>query len=230
MNYLFYIAEMRSFFMKFMQFIRDCLIKGACNFKRNLKYTIMDIKSIGSATSTPVYWHTFYNQRYATYSKLDIASLRRLLAIKSSDVNVNLSYAVASVMLLGLIGLFKDEIIYFINVINGTFTIPAEQIYMYSFIAESLIMIDLVLPLICWIVTTIFSISLRKSIMFYSLMFTMAIFLGVHHIIANTIWVPTIIVVLAICNLVGFIVLVLDYVKQRLLIECEVIRTVIDES
>ena len=154
--------------------------------------------------------------------------MRRLQSIKSVDYNVNMSYTWVNIFIGAILATFVSNIINVTNFISSDIPINLDQAIV-DFIGCVVIGIVILAPLVGYFYFSIKRISTLKTRIFYFLF--MAVF-----IIAQFAKKPSLenfvnnsIIVLLFLNILMVIVAFLDKRKQRLGIECAVIKDLLLE-
>ena len=188
----------------------------------------MKIKSYFECNNQLDYWHKLYDKYYEEYNFLSIKELRRLQSIKSVDYNVNMSYTWVNIFIGAILATFVSNIINVTNFISSDTPINLDQAIV-DFIGCVVIGIVILAPLVGYFYFSIKKISTLKTRIFYFLF--MAVF-----IIAQFAKKPSLenfvnnsIIVLLFLNILMVIVAFLDKRKQRLGIECAVIKDLLLE-
>lgn len=196
-------------------------------YKYICKY-LMKIKSYFECNNQLDYWHKLYDKYYEEYKFLSIKELRRLQSIKSVDYNVNMSYTWVNIFIGAILATFVSNIINVTNFISSDTPINLDQAIV-DFIGCVVIGIVILAPLVGYFYFSIKKISTLKTRIFYFLF--MAVF-----IIAQFAKKPSLenfvnnsIIVLLFLNILMVIVAFLDKRKQRLGIECAVIKDLLLE-
>lgn len=196
-------------------------------YKYICKY-LMKIKSYFECNNQLDYWHKLYDKYYEEYKFLSIKELRRLQSIKSVDYNVNMSYTWVNIFIGAILATFVSNIINVTNFISSDIPINLDQAIV-DFIGYVVIGIVILAPLVGYFYFSIKKISTLKTRIFYFLF--MAVF-----IIAQFAKKPSLenfvnnsIIVLLFLNILMVIVAFLDKRKQRLGIECAVIKDLLLE-
>ena len=189
---------------------------------------LMKIKSYFECNNQLDYWHKLYDKYYEEYKFLSIKELRRLQSIKSVDYNVNMSYTWVNIFIGAILATFVSNIINVTNFISSDIPINLDQAIV-DFIGCVVIGIVILAPLVGYFYFSIKKISTLKTRIFYFLF--MAVF-----IIAQFAKKPSLenfvnnsIIVLLFLNILMVIVAFLDKRKQRLGIECAVIKDLLLE-
>mgnify|MGYP000845132618 FL=1 len=189
---------------------------------------LMKIKSYFKRKDQLDYWDKLYDKYYEEYKFLSIKELRRLQSIKSVDYNVNMSYTWVNIFIGAILATFVSNIINVTNFISSDLPINLDQ-SMVDFIGCVVIVIVILAPLVGYFYFSIKRISTLKTRIFYFLF--MAVF-----IIAQFAKKPSLenfvnnsIIVLLFLNILMVIVAFLDKRKQRLGIECAVIKDLLLE-
>ena len=188
----------------------------------------MKIKSYFECNNQLDYWHKLYDKYYEEYKFLSVKELRRLQSIKSVDYNVNMSYTWVNIFIGAILATFVSNIINVTNFISSDIPINLDQAIV-DLIGCVVIGIVILAPLVGYFYFSIKKISTLKTRIFYFLF--MAVF-----IIAQFAKKPSLenfvnnsIIVLLFLNILMVIVAFLDKRKQRLGIECAVIKDLLLE-
>ena len=183
----------------------------------------MKIKSYFEGNNQLDYWDKLYDKYYEEYKFLSIKELRRLQSIKSVDYNVNMSYTWVNIFIGAILATFVSNIINMTNFISSDIPINLDQAIV-DFIGCVVIGIVILAPLVGYFYFSIKRISTLKTRIFYFLFMAVFIIAQFAKKPSLEVFVNNAIVVLLFLNIFMVIVAFLDKRKQRLGIECAVIK------
>lgn len=190
---------------------------------------LMKIKSRFKCKNQLGYWDKLYDKYYAEYKSLSIKELRRLQSIKSVNYNVNLSYPWTTIFISAVLGAVVSNIINIFNFLSSDIPINLAQSTVDK-IACGVIIAVILIPLggyICLYVKEIY--FFKRNILY--MLFIAIILLGQF---ANKesyeVFVNNGVVLLFCLDVYIAIVTILDIRKQKIGIECSVIKDLILEK
>lgn len=195
------------------------------------KYICKGLKKIKSHIKCDYqlgYWDKLYDKYYEEYKFLSIKALRRLQSIKSVDYNVNMSYTWVNIFIGAILATFVSNIINVTNYISSDIPINLDQTIV-DFIGCVVIGIVILAPLVGYFYFSIKRISTLKTRIFYFLFIVVFIIGQFANKKSLESFVNNAIVVLLFLNILMVIVAFLDKRKQRLGIECAVIKDLLLE-
>ncbi len=189
----------------------------------------MKIKSRFKCKNQLGYWDKLYDKYYEEYKSLSIKELRRLQSIKSVNYNVNLSYPWTTIFISAVLGAVVSNIINIFNFLSSDIPINLAQSTVDK-IACGVIIAVILIPLggyICLYVKEIY--FFKRNILY--MLFIAIILLGQF---ANKesyeVFVNNGVVLLFCLDVYIAIVTILDIRKQKIGIECSVIKDLILEK
>ena len=189
----------------------------------------MKIKSCIKCNNQLGYWDKLYDKYYEEYKSLSIKELRRLQSIKSVNYNVNLSYPWTTIFISAILGAVVSNIINIFNFLSSDIPINLAQSTVDK-IACGVIIAVILIPLggyICLYVKEIY--FFKRNILY--MLFIAIILLGQF---ANKesyeVFVNNGVVLLFCLDVYIAIVTILDIRKQKIGIECSVIKDLILEK
>lgn len=189
----------------------------------------MRIKSFTKCNNQLGYWDKLYDKYYEEYKSLSIKELRRLQSIKSVNYNVNLSYPWTTIFISAILGAVVSNIINIFNFLSSDIPINLAQSTVDK-IACGVIIAVILIPLggyICLYVKEIY--FFKRNILY--MLFIAIILLGQF---ANKesyeVFVNNGVVLLFCLDVYIAIVTILDIRKQKIGIECSVIKDLILEK
>lgn len=189
----------------------------------------MRIKSCTKCNNQLGYWDKLYDKYYETYQGLSVKELRRLQSIKSVNYNVNLSYPWTTIFISAVLGAVVSNIINIFNFLSSDIPINLAQSTVDK-IACGVIIAVILIPLggyICLYVKEIY--FFKRNILY--MLFIAIILLGQF---ANKesyeVFVNNGVVLLFCLDVYIAIVTILDIRKQKIGIECSVIKDLILEK
>lgn len=190
---------------------------------------LMKIKSRFQYNNQLGYWDKLYDKYYEEYKSLSIKELRRLQSIKSVNYNVNLSYPWTTIFISAVLGAVVSNIINIFNFLSSDIPINLAQSTVDK-IACGVIIAVILIPLggyICLYVKEIY--FFKRNILY--MLFIAIILLGQF---ANKesyeVFVNNGVVLLFCLDIYIAIVTILDIRKQKIGIECSVIKDLILEK
>ncbi|MBS5335975.1 MAG: hypothetical protein KHY11_00575 [Veillonella sp.] len=190
---------------------------------------LMKIKSRFQYNNQLGYWDKLYDKYYEEYKSLSIKELRRLQSIKSVNYNVNLSYPWTTIFISAVLGAVVSNIINIFNFLSSDIPINLAQSTVDK-IACGVIIAVILIPLggyICLYVKEIY--FFKRNILY--MLFIAIILLGQF---ANKesyeVFVNNGVVLLFCLDVYIAIVTILDIRKQKIGIECSVIKDLILEK
>lgn len=190
---------------------------------------LMRIKSFTKCNNQLGYWDKLYDKYYEEYKSLSIKELRRLQSIKSVNYNVNLSYPWTTIFISAILGAVVSNIINIFNFLSSDIPINLAQSTVDK-IACGVIIAVILIPLggyICLYVKEIY--FFKRNILY--MLFIAIILLGQF---ANKesyeVFVNNGVVLLFCLDVYIAIVTILDIRKQKIGIECSVIKDLILEK
>ena len=189
----------------------------------------MRIKSCTKCNNHLGYWDKLYDKYYEEYKSLSIKELRRLQSIKYVNYNVNLSYPWTTIFISAVLGAVVSNIINIFNFLSSDIPINLAQSTVDK-IACGVIIAVILIPLggyICLYVKEIY--FFKRNILY--MLFIAIILLGQF---ANKesyeVFVNNGVVLLFCLDVYIAIVTILDIRKQKIGIECSVIKDLILEK
>ena len=189
----------------------------------------MKIKSCIKCNNQLGYWDKLYDKYYETYKGLSVKELRRLQSIKSVNYNVNLSYPWTTIFISAVLGAVVSNIINIFNFLSSDIPINLDQSTVDK-IACGVIIAVILIPLggyICLYVKEIY--FFKRNILY--MLFIAIILLGQF---ANKesyeVFVNNGVILLFCLDAYIAIVTILDIRKQKIGIECSVIKDLILEK
>lgn len=190
---------------------------------------LMKIKSCFQYNNQLGYWDKLYDKYYETYKDLSVKELRRVQSIKSVNYNVNLSYPWTTIFISAVLGAVVSNIINIFNFLSSDIPINLAQSTVDK-IACGVIIAVILIPLggyICLYVKEIY--FFKRNILY--MLFIAIILLGQF---ANKesyeVFVNNGVVLLFCLDVYIAIVTILDIRKQKIGIECSVIKDLILEK
>lgn len=226
---------MYNFIMKFKTSFDKLFYGSGVNMSKLIvlyKYIckgLMKIKSRFKCKNQLGYWDKLYDKYYAEYKSLSIKELRRLQSIKSVNYNVNLSYPWTTIFISAVLGAVVSNIINIFNFLSSDIPINLAQSTVDK-IACGVIIAVILIPLggyICLYVKEIY--FFKRNILY--MLFIAIILLGQF---ANKesyeVFVNNGVVLLFCLDVYIAIVTILDIRKQKIGIECSVIKDLILEK
>lgn len=188
----------------------------------------MRIKSCTKCNNQLGYWDKLYDKYYEEYKSLSIKELRRLQSIKSVNYNVNLSYPWTTIFISAILGAVVSNIINIVKFLSSDIPVNLDQSIIDK-IARGVIIAVILVPLLGYSYLFIKKMFSTKRNIFYMLL--IAIILLAQFAQAES-YEPVInngVVLLFCLDAYIAVVTVLDIRKQKIGIECAVIKDLLLE-
>lgn len=189
----------------------------------------MRIKSCIKCNDQLGYWDKLYDQYYKEYKSLSIKELRRLQSIKSVNYNVNLSYPWTTIFISAVLGAIVSNIIDIVKFLSSDMPINLDQLIVNN-IALGVILAVILVPLVGYIYLYVRKIYFFKRNIFYMLFIAIIILGQFANKESYEAFVNNGVILLFCLDLYIAIVTVLDIRKQKIEIECAVIKNLLLEK
>ena len=188
----------------------------------------MKIKSYFECNNQLDYWHKLYDKYYEEYKFLSIKELRRLQSIKSVNYNVNLSYPWTTIFISAVLGAVVSNIINVFKFLSSDMPINLDQSIVNN-MAWGVILVVILVPLVGYIYLYVKKIYFFKRNIFYTLFIAIIILGQFANKESYEAFVNNGVILLFCLDLYIAIVTVLDIRKQKIEIECAVIKNLLLE-
>ena len=189
---------------------------------------LMKIKSYFECNNQLDYWHKLYDKYYEEYKFLSIKELRRLQSIKSVNYNVNLSYPWTTIFISAVLGAVVSNIINVFKFLSSDMPINLDQSIVNN-MAWGVILVVILVPLVGYIYLYVKKIYFFKRNIFYTLFIAIIILGQFANKESYEAFVNNGVILLFCLDLYIAIVTVLDIRKQKIEIECAVIKNLLLE-
>lgn len=190
---------------------------------------LMKIKSRFKCNNQLGYWDKLYDQYYEEYKSLSIKELRRLQSIKSVNYNVNLSYPWTTIFISVVLGAVVSNIINIFNFLSSDIPINLDQSTVDK-IALGIIIAVILIPLGGYIYLFVKKIFSFKRDIFYMLFIAIILLAQFALKESYEAFVNNGVILLFCLDLYIAIVTILDIRKQKVGIECAVIKDLLLEK
>lgn len=201
-------------------------------FKSFYKYiceSLMQIKSHIICNDKLGYWDKLYGKYYEEYKSLSTKDLRRLQSIKSVNYNVNLSYPWTTIFISAVLGAVVSNIINIFNFLSSDIPVNLDQSTVDK-IAWGIIIAVILIPLGGYIYLFVKKIFSFKRDIFYTLFIAIILLAQFSLKESYKAFVNNGVVLLFCLDVYIAIVTVLDIRKQKVGIECAVIKDLLLEK
>lgn len=189
---------------------------------------LMKIKSRFKCKNQLGYWDKLYDKYYAEYKSLSIKELRRLQSIKSVNYNVNLSYPWTTIFISAVLGAVVSNIINIFNFLSSDIPINLDQSTVDK-IAWGVIIAVILVPLLGYSYLFIKKMFSIKRNIFYMLLIAIILLAQFAQAESYEPFINNGVVLLFGLDAYIAIVTVLDIRKQKVGIECAVIKDLLLE-
>ena len=174
------------------------------------------------------YWDKLYDKYYEEYKSLSIKELRRLQSIKFVNYNVNLSYPWTTIFISAVLGAVVSNIINVFKFLSSDMPINLDQSIVNN-MAWGVILVVILVPLVGYIYLYVKKIYFFKRNIFYTLFIAIIILGQFANKESYEAFVNNGVILLFCLDLYIAIVTVLDIRKQKIEIECAVIKNLLLE-
>ena len=189
---------------------------------------LMKIKSYFKRKDQLDYWDKLYDKYYEEYKSLSIKELRRLQSIKFVNYNVNLSYPWTTIFISAVLGAVVSNIINVFKFLSSDMPINLDQSIVNN-MAWGVILAVILVPLVGYIYLYVKKIYFFKRNIFYMLFIAIIILGQFANKESYEAFVNNGVILLFCLDLYIAIVTVLDIRKQKIEIECAVIKNLLLE-
>lgn len=189
---------------------------------------LMKIKSCIKCNDQLGYWDKLYDKYYEEYKSLSIKELRRLQSIKFVNYNVNLSYPWTTIFISAVLGAVLSNKINVFKFLSSDMPINLDQSIVNN-IAWGVILAVILVPLVGYIYLYVKKIYFFKRNIFYMLFIAIIILGQFANKESYKAFVNNGVILLFCLDLYIAIVTVLDIRKQKIEIECAVIKNLLLE-
>ena len=187
------------------------------------------IKSCIKCNNQLGYWDKLYDKYYETYKGLSVKELRRLQSIKSVNYNVNLSYPWTTIFISAVLGVVVSNIINIFNFLSSDIPINLDQSTVDK-IACGVIIAVILIPLGGYICLYVKEIYFFKRTILYMLFIAIILLGQCANKESYEVFVNNGVILLLCLDAYIAIVTILDIRKQKIGIECSVIKDLILEK
>lgn len=188
----------------------------------------MRIKSCTKCNNQLGYWDKLYDKYYEEYKSLSIKELRRLQSIKSVNYNVNLSYPWTTIFISAILGAVVSNIINIVKFLSSDIPVNLDQ-SIIDIIARGVIIAVILVPLLGYSYLVIKKMFSIKRNIFYMLLIAIILLAQFAQAESYEPFINNGVVLLFGLDAYIAIVTVLDIRKQKIGIECAVIKDLLLE-
>lgn len=188
----------------------------------------MRIKSCTKCNNQLGYWDKLYDKYYEEYKSLSIKELRRLQSIKSVNYNVNLSYPWTTIFISAILGAVVSNIINIVKFLSSDIPVNLDQ-SIIDIIARGVIIAVILVPLLGYSYLFIKKMFSIKRNIFYMLLIAIILLAQFAQAESYEPFINNGVVLLFGLDAYIAIVTVLDIRKQKIGIECAVIKDLLLE-
>ena len=188
----------------------------------------MKIKSRFKCKNQLGYWDKLYDKYYEEYKSLSIKELRRLQSIKSVNYNVNLSYPWTTIFISAVLGAVVSNIINIVKFLSSDIPVNLDQ-SIIDIIAWGVIIAVILVPLLGYSYLFIKKMFSIKRNIFYMLLIAIILLAQFAQAESYEPFINNGVVLLFGLDAYIAIVTVLDIRKQKVGIECAVIKDLLLE-
>ena len=189
---------------------------------------LMKIKSRFKCKNQLGYWDKLYDKYYEEYKSLSIKELRRLQSIKSVNYNVNLSYPWTTIFISAVLGAVVSNIINIVKFLSSDIPVNLDQ-SIIDIIAWGVIIAVILVPLLGYSYLFIKKMFSIKRNIFYMLLIAIILLAQFAQAESYEPFINNGVVLLFGLDAYIAIVTVLDIRKQKVGIECAVIKDLLLE-
>lgn len=203
-------------------------------FKLNVIYkymykAFMRIKSCTKCNNQLDYWDKLYDKYYERYKSLSVKELRRLQSIKSVNYNVNLSYPWTTIFISAVLGAVVSNIIDIVKFLSSDVPVNLDQSTI-DIIAWGVVIAVILIPLLGYSYLFLKRIFSIKRNIFYMLFIAIILLAQFAQKESYEAFINNGVVLLFCLDVYIAIVTVLDIRKQKVGIECAVIKDLLLEK
>lgn len=199
------------------------------SFYQYISEILMKIKSCIICNNHLGYWDKLYDKYYEKYKGLSIKELRRLQSIRSVNYNVNLSYPWTTIFVSAVLGAVVSNIINIFNFLSSDIPINLDQSTI-DIIAWGVVIAVILIPLLGYSYLFLKRIFSIKRNIFYMLFIAIILLAQFAQKESYEAFINNGVVLLFCLDVYIAIVTVLDIRKQKVGIECAVIKDLLLEK
>lgn len=198
------------------------------SFYKYISEFIMKIKSCIICNNHLGYWDKLYDKYYEKYKGLSIKELRRLQSIKSVNYNVNLSYPWTTIFVSAVLGAVVSNIINIIRFLSSDIPVNLDQSTI-DIIAWGVIISVILIPLLGYSYLFFKRMFSIKRNIFYMLLISITLLAQFAQKESYEAFINYGVILLFCLDVYITIVTILDIRKQKVGIECAVIKDLLLE-
>lgn len=199
------------------------------SFYKYISKVLMPIKSHILCNDKIDYWDKLYDKYYERYKVLSVKELRRLQSIKSVNYNVNLSYPWTTIFISAVLGAVVSNIIDIVNFLSSDVPVNLDQSTI-NIIAWGVVIAVIFIPLLGYSYLFLKRIFFIKRNIFYMLFIAIILLAQFAQKESYEAFINNGVVLLFGLDVYIAIVTVLDIRKQKVGIECAVIKDLLLEK
>lgn len=199
------------------------------SFYQHISKVLMRIKSCIKCNNQLGYWDKLYDKYYEEYESLSTKDLRRLQSIKSVNYNVNLSYPWTTIFISAVLGAVVSNIIDIVNFLSSDVPVNLDQSTI-DIIARGVVIAVILIPLLGYSYLFLKRIFSIKRNIFYMLFIAIILLAQFAQKESYESFINNGVVLLFCLDVYIAIVTVLDIRKQKVGIECAVIKDLLLEK
>lgn len=188
----------------------------------------MRIKSCTKCNNQLGYWDKLYDKYYERYKALSVKELRRLQSIKSVNYNVNLSYPWTTIFISAVLGAVVSNIIDIVKFLSSDVPVNLDQ-SIIDITAWGVVIAVILIPLLGYSYLFLKRIFSIKRNIFYMLFIAIILLAQFAQKESYEAFINNGVVLLFCLDVYIGIVTVLDIRKQKIGIECAVIKDLLLE-
>lgn len=198
------------------------------SFYKYICESLMQIKSHILCNDKIDYWDKLYDKYYEQYKVLSVKELRRLQSIKSVNYNVNLSYPWTTIFISAILGAVVSNIIDIVKFLSSDVPVNLDQ-SIIDIIAWGVVIAVILIPLLGYSYLFLKRIFSIKRNIFYMLLIAIILLAQFAQEESYESFINNGVVLLFCLDVYIGIVTVLDIRKQKVGIECAVIKDLLLE-
>lgn len=198
------------------------------SFYKYICESLMQIKSHILCNDKIDYWDKLYDKYYEQYKVLSVKELRRLQSIKSVNYNVNLSYPWTTIFISAILGAVVSNIIDIVKFLSSDIPVNLDQ-SIIDIIAWGVVIAVILIPLLGYSYLFLKRIFSIKRNIFYMLLIAIILLAQFAQEESYESFINNGVVLLFCLDVYIGIVTVLDIRKQKVGIECAVIKDLLLE-
>lgn len=198
------------------------------SFYKYICESLMQIKSHILCNDKIDYWDKLYDKYYEQYKVLSVKELRRLQSIKSVNYNVNLSYPWTTIFISAILGAVVSNIIDIVKFLSSDIPVNLYQ-SIIDIIAWGVVIAVILIPLLGYSYLFLKRIFSIKRNIFYMLLIAIILLAQFAQEESYESFINNGVVLLFCLDVYIGIVTVLDIRKQKVGIECAVIKDLLLE-